>query len=1518
MPVNLRQYPIGALPGDIVDDLDLTLDELRNSRLRLTSPLQPPEDYEARSRVIPTATLRQILAQRHLRIGAAVGVAVDGRASMVNEAINGYLGLLAPSPPKPQPTVRGGEPRERMRRAFDRPRTPLVEPQVPELERRLREPGAAPAPLGPGEVAGGVSLRGVIPQGVRDIAGGAVQTFLKDIARPGGAIGGFLAGEDPLESIVGFAQGWMEPGGVNWENVAGVHLLPEGSEARRIAAEVARVAFDPLTWGMVAVTGPGAVARLGLNANPIIKNLLIPLIPGGTRARFAVETAFGATMVLGTEEAIERGANPVVALGVGMLTAVGTLAVVRSLARAAPSAARVAAGIGEAALDPGPLLRGEAVPRAQLLPFGPDIIGLEQISTAARADARSKAVEAVRAEASLRQAGVVARELKVGRPVQAAEVSGAFEQARAAGITGEELAARARAGAAGRIRQTFAPALDVTPEQAGALIDDISERFLRGEMNQFEYLNETVAMQRLLRGEGLEPEQIKLLAGTLGVEDIRKLSDAQLTPRTEAKFIKDTLALNKREQDAIRRTTERAERDAHRIVERARKEQKALGEEFERKGAKTVAARIKTWNKADANEIAVTRRYVARIEEKALRQTAADRRALIAQQNARERLLERAPNEEMLRQKAMELLAELDPEIAQELGETLVLWQRGNRAIFDAIGPEGAQIIASTRAAVTGDVADSYITSLLTRRAILADQLRGIGIEGNALTRVLDALTEAELLQRYGPTVPERVRELIAGTKRFTYDETPGALETFAQRAKNTTFGLLDVGVFGQQILRQFERGGVADLVGFANRLLAGLNLSHIPTMFDDVLLSKQAQYALDGVGQGIHPSPVRATEGSLAQYLGPIGRVVDKPYIAATDWLTRMQFGHVLTWVRNLNHEGNLVMLHAAGQDIMNPTVRAQAAEFSNAASSFARNALKKKRASKEKVALISPSMTRAQINLVNQVAKGLNGNATQRVLAATTILTTAASWVAIGKFLHDMIGVGEFEFDPSKPGSKLITLRNGIVINLFPQASYETAIVRSVRALVEAEPVEAAKAWARFALGRESIVGRIVGSVVGFGFAPGRGFKFGDLTAQERLLNVAPIPPVIAGLILEGTDVTRTAFEALGVSAFPESAFSLAERTLREQGLDPEKLTAAERRQALAGVGLGAEIEEKRVTELRELAGRGDRTAQALLISVELRTELARIADDVRLPDGSVDRAEYRRRRGGQTKIALGERLAFADVFESFKESDNPIEQLSGRWFDLIQEATTGREVDWELFEEIETQWAATLEPGQFDAVMANVNAVDPRDNPLEQELQQLRTILEGTGFFDMRKQAWSEFSEGSPETQRLTEKEWRDKDFALWADSLRRGGTPEELIPRQVRDIIAGTDVIRGFNDFYASEFRFPWVTSNPGLAGRADLWGYFTRPDLRDSESSFIEAVLRAEPGVVEQEIEAAQAPEPEPEARRRGRPLDETTAEMIRLRGEGLSQGQIAIQLGLTTNAVKLRLKRARERGELAA
>ena len=478
-----------------------------------------------------------------------------------------------------------------------------------------------------------------------------------------------------------------------------------------------------------------------------------------------------------------------------------------------------------------------------------------------------------------------------------------------------------------------------------------------------------------------------------------------------------------------------------------------------------------------------------------------------------------------------------------ELQTVITEWLRINDALLEGVSSEAGSFLATTKAVVTGQLPDSFLTYLSQRRAILATILsRMMPDDPGLVGKITNELMESELRRRYGVDVPEQVRGILAATKRAPYEEGLGWVETLVQRTKNTMFGI-DIGVFMIQGQTALRAGGIPMAAGLVNRMLAALRLPHVAVALADESLPRWSQNLLRGVHQGVGPSAVRAEQGTLFRYLPKLaGGALDVPLSTATEALNQLQFGVILTGLRNLTFEGNLVMAHLLGRNLRDAKTIATLADNANTITSFAWTALRAGRSTAEKTLLISPSMTRAMVNRVLQVAKIISpkATATERMVAASMVSSWALFTLGVGKLVHDQVGVGEFIFDPTKPGFGLINLRNGRTINLFPQATLVKAIGKSFTAVKEGDPDLAKRAWISMAVGRASVVGAAIGGIFDTGYQPGVGFRVGDLPLKSALLNLAPIPPVIEEIITEGPSAFGILSELGGASQFETSPFT------------------------------------------------------------------------------------------------------------------------------------------------------------------------------------------------------------------------------------------------------------------------------------------------------------------------------------------------------------------------------------------
>ena len=769
-------------------------------------------------------------------------------------------------------------------------------------------------------------------------------------------------------------------------------------------------------------------------------------------------------------------------------------------------------------------------------------------------EAKQGLVKFLDEEAGLRKSGVVAAEISTGRKAQAAGIRAGTEEALSVGVRGEEAATAGLRGAkaAEGLRQTVGE-ISLPLKQTDALFDEATRLFTRGEIEEFEFIQATVALKRGLSGRGLQPAQIDRLRSVFGVEIAEKLA-RRVKPISEARQLQRAARTLSKTFTKVLKSAVRDTRNAVAVAERSRR---AADLGNFRAARDLMSESIRAANRSDDAILREAEELLTEMRA-ALEGTSPAALKIADNQIARLKIdmADKFADSGDLIAKA-QLAAPDDPVVQETIRE----WVRGNEILLEGLSSEMGGLFATTRAVMAGDIADSFLTALSHRRAGLSHVLSRLlpGEENlGVIRKITDALMEAELRRRYGVDVPDKVRKLLGVTKGASYDQNAGAIQVLVQRAKNTAFGF-DIGVFGIQGLTALRVGNFAMVSGMINRMLALMHLPHVTMAYADAILPRWTKYALDGVHQGIGPSAVRAQEGTLLQYLGPLGKTVDRPLMALADKLNHLQFGYALTALRNLTYEGNLVMAHLARQDISSIGVRATAAETANAIGSFAHTALRAGRKGVESAALVSPSMTRAMVNRVLQVSKVFRPGATktERLMGASMIASYSLTTLAVGKLVHDRVGVGDFVFDPSQPGFGLLNLASGRTINLFPQATLEKAILRSFRELAKMEDADVgslAQVWVRLGLGRSSIVGQAAASVFDTGWDPRFGFRLGELDVVGKIISLAPMPPIIESLVIEGPDVVAQALEITGVSEFQTSPFLQLEERFKEKALAGE----------------------------------------------------------------------------------------------------------------------------------------------------------------------------------------------------------------------------------------------------------------------------------------------------------------------------------------------------------------------------
>ena len=1015
--------------------------------------------------------------------------------------------------------------------------------------------------------------------------------------------------------------------------------------------------------------------------------------------------------------------------------------------------------------------------------------------------ARNKLVDALRREANIRRVGTADREISAGRSLQAAGIRDRLAEGRAMGLKGGELADYARGGMkTGPLRKTVAPALDLSPAEKEALIQEVLDKFEGGD---FDVMTAAKSVQKMINGEGAQPREIRMLRDFYGdeVADIvasrPRVSPVVEARREAAEMARNNAVAERQYQKALREAEEAAQR-ANRL---AAQTQETADRGVIRQRWKAVA------RQNDAEEIrqmlanpflTAEERDIAR-KQVTIEAGRAQRAAGRATDDIWESARKANPDAETLRRKALEVINERapSPELAAQAERSVALWMDGNRAVLDAIGETGHQRWRQIEASLSGNVSDSFTSALLRREEDLRAALKAQGLDEDVAKAVARTLQERELALRYKGKLPDAVQRALQEAKALDYGELQGitaSVGNISQYLKNSMFWA-DFSVAGQQVLKAIITNGPAGLAGLANRAAAAMNLPHIVTnMAEAEGVSKRVAYQLDGVMQGARTGAVDLDRtGSAFSRVPGVGRF--------SEWLTDVQFGNVLTGVRNSIYEGNLIMAKLAGQDITDPKVRAAAAEWANLATSAGGRAQDVRRAQWEKALLLSPQFTRAQVKQIVKLADVIRPGVsmTDRILASTTIVSTAAIGLGVGKFLNDRYGIGDFEMDPSKPGFGRITFPGGRVVDIFPQDQLVTAIARSARelaALDKAGLQDAQDTWTKFVLGRISPPLQMAAKAGGYGFDPRNGgWNLGNYSGD--LADVLPIPPSVLQFWREGLDPVGTPLTALGVTNYQESASAklgrlgywdmTAEERKAARATNPEiaaafdEYTKGKSEQAHENVSaddLRTIDFERRNAEVNRIEG--ERTVNQQVALTQYQEKLAAATTEAeRMKLG----AEFRDTIADIQNNAAIEKRGVDNAFRLFKDSGelpaDPKERAKVEYYNLFDIAGMkgpDGKLDGEAFAAAYEKLAGGWTPEQRAFVETEVRGQKYNIPEVQQMYADQRAIAE-SGYFDLTE-GKRQFRQENPEIAALIRK-WGYSPTSIAAEDLTNRTASEQAV-------------------------------------------------------------------------------------------------------------------------------------------
>jgi len=1056
-----------------------------------------------------------------------------------------------------------------------------------------------------------------------------------------------------------------------------------------------------------------------------------------------------------------------------------------------------------------------------------------------------KILDTTTQEANIRRVGTADREIKAGRGRQFGNIDTALNSGT--GDAAQTLSDARSASAVGKLRKTTAEAIDLTPSEKNAILTDVIERVRNDELPPWAIYNVTgadSALEKLLRGDGLQPAEIKWVRETFGDEIANAVADRPLTDAAEALASRAYNDKAVARQEAALAAEVQADnvRDNRLLSTRQETSDRAV----QRTRWKTIA---KTNSLEDIQQRLADPFLTA--EERTIAQKALTEQASRAQNEAgkvTDAIWERAkkanPDADQIRRKADALIDKMvtDPQVNAQFKQTAALWEAGNRVILDGIGENRVQEVASTIGhMISGDVADSHLATLIHRRSYLQSALEQLdpNMDTALIKKAANVLLKRELKIRYPNGVPDNITEMLNSTKSLSYSERgllSGAAD-ISQRLKNTQFGIGDMAVFGQQVLKAITTGGPNILAGLVNDTLSMLHLPHIRTLYAESNLPKMIQHQLDGVAQGVSTGITDLSrEGTIFSEMGRVGRKIDSPIVYAVGKLTDFQFKTVLGALRNLNHEGNLVMLRLAGQDIQNPAVRATAAAFANSNTSFWMAAQRTGRAQFEKATLLSPSMRRAQVAQLRQVTKLLDGNGAERIMAATTIAAFGTSLLIIGKLVNDYVGVEDFEFDPSKPGFGKITVpRPGggknLVLNVFPQEQVLTAFAKAIRVLAENPDKEggfdAAKEIGKLLLGSSSPALRIGEGAAGFGFDPQESkYKFGDLNDGkgwiDKVMNMSPIPPAGADLINKGFDSFRTPLGFLGINNYDESGYQPRDRKAQELfQKEYSQLDTLER--AAVDKANGGKVVSTNPDVQKSIANSSAIRAQNVVTQKEI--DAKHIMPGTTIPK-SYEAGKAWRKEYDTAQFAIAKQYDAKDVIDPFtgKPYGSDMDKARAAYFAVIDNAKNGTDVDWEKVD----AWRAShpTESALVDKYTAGKANTDLTEVVTAKKAAAKQ--VGDAGLFDLRDNLWAELNASTPAPNYIPGQgyyEWRDMLIARTEQEMIASGVSQSIAHTKAETAVdTKHPVVSRFNDVYKSTVLYPWVDANPDVALTAVQWGY----------------------------------------------------------------------------------------------
>lgn len=488
--------------------------------------------------------------------------------------------------------------------------------------------------------------------------------------------------------------------------------------------------------------------------------------------------------------------------------------------------------------------------------------------------------------------------------------------------------------------------------------------------------------------------------------------------------------------------------------------------------------------------------------------------------------------------------------------------------------------------AFSGDVRNSKIAELIAREAELLSVLQRSGMAEDVAKETAKNWRNQGLNRYFQGDELTAAKEEFSEFARKVSTNTP--VDAIADTWKATTLNA-DFSVLGQQVEASAHRGIIPVVMGSANAIARKLGVPGAAQVYLRNDIDRVSQAVADGlVPFGRQAADINAPTSLFGKVPG-VGRKAEGALNALADF----QYGTVLGSIRLRAYEGLLLQnkiihklsLGKLGGDITDPLVRRHIAEFANTIGSTARGATGGLRASTERRLLLSPRMTRAQVNEVLTPLFSMRSQ--EDAINTANLLGSYVLTLGAGKALADMVGAPGFNFEYSPIDAKTggVNFNFGKVttdfadskgrkrvIDFMPQDALSTAIYRSIGALSEGDGRKLQEAWQKYGVGRLNFIpgsGLALTGGVGYGadgkFYPafsesGIGGTARTMPLEDRLQKLNPTPLTFRQMGLDPATAvgaeSRGDLSVAGVAAgltgqgmYPESSFGARDRYSSEK---------------------------------------------------------------------------------------------------------------------------------------------------------------------------------------------------------------------------------------------------------------------------------------------------------------------------------------------------------------------------------